>query len=115
MIVGTRLFRLSLNTSSAAARQQEDSIRLEQATRALRQDVWHAKKIELSDADRLHLTGDALDVTWSTTPEFTRSENDARQKWPGLDLRFERQGPWVVVKRGGAEVALLRQLEGGTR
>ena len=115
VVVATRLFRLSLNTANAAAVQQEDSLRLEQATRALRQDVWHATKIELPDATHLHLTGDKLDVTWNGAPNLTRSEDDVHQQWPRLELRFERQGPWVVVKRAGAEVALLRQLEGGTR
>jgi type II secretory pathway component PulJ len=115
VVVATRLFRLSMNTTTAAAKQQEDSLRLEQATHALRADVWHAKRIELPDADHLHLSGDRLDVTWTTKPELARSEDDQRQAWRGLHLRFERQGPWVVVKRGGAEVALLRQLEGGAR
>ena len=115
VVVATRLFRLSMNATTAAATQQEDSLRLEQATHALRADVWHAKRIELPDAGHLHLTGDKLDVTWTTQPELARGEDDQRQEWRGLDLRFERQGPWVVVKRGGAEVALLRQLEGGAR
>jgi hypothetical protein len=114
VVIATRLFRLSLNTSNAAASQQEDSLRLERATHALREDVWHAKKIELPEPTRLHLTGEKLDVTWTTQPQLTRSEGERQQQWPGLDLRFDRQGPWVVVKRGGAELALLRRLEGGT-
>jgi len=117
VVVSTRLFRLALNTSTAAARVQEDSLRLEQATHALQQDVWHATKIDLPDPSHLHLTGDQLDVTWTTMPTLARSEGDQRQEWPKLDLQFSRQEAWVVVKRQGAEVALLRQLpvQGGVR
>jgi type II secretory pathway component PulJ len=117
VVVSTRLFRLALNTSTAAARVQENSLRLEQATHALQQDVWHATKIDMPDASHLHLTGNKLDVTWTTTPTLARSEADQRQEWPKLDLHFERQETWIVVTRQGAEVALLRQLpvQGGAQ
>jgi hypothetical protein len=110
VVVSTRLFRLALNTTNAAARVQEDALRLEQATHALREDLWHATKIDLPDPSHLHLTGDKLDVTWTTAPQLARTQGDQRQQWPKLDLQFQRQETWIIVKRHGAEVALLRPL-----
>jgi hypothetical protein len=51
------------------------------------------------------------DVTWDSLDggELVRTQADEQREWSGLGLRFEQQGALVVVRRGGAEVALLRQ------
>ena len=110
VVVAERVFRLSMQTSARAASEQEDLLRLERAMTALRADVWRAEKLEI-DKSNVHVSGEGLDVTWRTGAdgEVRRIEGEDEQKWPGLGLEFERQGPWLVVRRAGADVALLRQ------
>ena len=110
VIVAERVFRLSMQTSTRAATEQEDLLRLERAMTQMRADVWRAGKIEV-DKSSVHVSGDGLDATWKTLADgnLRRSEGKDEQRWTGLGLEFERQGPWLVVRRRGAEVALLRQ------
>ena len=107
VVVADRVYRLSITTSVKAAREQEDLIRLEQAMSALRADVWHATKLETPDPTTLRIG----DVTWDSLDggELLRTQGDEQREWSELGLKFERQGSLVVVRRGGAEVALLRQ------
>ena len=119
VIVAERVFRLSMQTSTRAATEQEDLLRLERAMTQMRADVWRAGKIEV-DKSSVHVSGDGLDATWKTLADgnLRRSEGKDEQRWTGLGLEFERQGPWLVVRRRGAEVALLRQaveVKGGVK
>ena len=119
VIVAERVFRLSMQTSTRAATEQEDLLRLERAMTQMRADVWRAGKIEV-DKSSVHVSGDGLDATWKTLADgnLRRSEGKDEQRWTGLGLEFERQGPWPVVRRRGAEVALLRQaveVKGGVK
>ena len=120
VVVAERVFRLSVQTSARAASEQEDLLRLERAMTQLRADVWRAKKLEIAKSS-VHVSAEGLDATWQTAAdgELQRTEGDAVQHWTGLGLEFERQGPWLVVRRGEAEVALLRQavgdLKGGVK
>ncbi len=63
-VVADRVFRLSLQTSSKVAREQEESIRLEQAIKTLRADVWSARNVEATGTSGLRIT-DARAGTWS--------------------------------------------------
>jgi hypothetical protein len=112
VIVAERLFRLSLQTTAKAAREEEDLIRLDQVIGVLRADLWHAAKADAPDKSRLLITAAPSDaVQWQTDPssgDLTRNQNDEERRWTELGLEFERQGPWVVVRRRGAEVALLQ-------
>jgi Tfp pilus assembly protein PilX len=111
VIVADRVFRLSVQTSARAAREQEDLLRLEQAMTALRADVWQAAKVETPDKSSLHLASESADIIWQTSSsgDLRRIEKETEQQWTGLNLSFERQGAWLVVNRRGAEIALLRQ------
>jgi hypothetical protein len=110
VVVADRVFRLSVQTSSRAALEQEDLQRLDRAMTALRADVWRATKIE-TDKSSVRVSGEGLDAMWKTSAEgnLRRTEGEEEQQWMGLGLEFERQGPWLVVRRSGAELALLGQ------
>jgi type II secretory pathway component PulJ len=111
VVVADRVFRLSMQTSARAAKEQEDLQRLDRALTALRADVWRAGKVEV-DKSSVHVSAaEGLDATWKTLAngELGRTQGQEEQRWTGLGLEFERQGPWLVVRRRGAEVALLRQ------
>jgi type II secretory pathway pseudopilin PulG len=119
VIVAERVFRLSMQTSTRAATEQEDLLRLERAMTQLRADVWRAGKIEVEKFS-VHVSGAGLDATWKTIADgkLHRTEGKDEEQWTGLGLEFERQGPWLVVRRRGAEVALLRQaieMKGGVK
>jgi type II secretory pathway component PulJ len=119
VVVADRVFRLSMQTAARAAKEQEDLQRLERAMTALRADVWRAAKIEV-DKTSVHVSGEGLDARWKSLADgdLQRSEGDNEQQWTGLGLEFERQGPWLVVRRRGAEVALFRQaveMKGGVK
>ncbi|MDB5324280.1 MAG: hypothetical protein JWN40_5911 [Phycisphaerales bacterium] len=117
VIVADRVFRLSVQTSARAAKEQEDLLRLEQAMTALRAEVWQAAKVETPDKSTVHLTAEGTDVTWQTLPDddLKRTDKDSEQQWTALNLSFERQGSWLVVSRRGAEIALLRQAPSTTK
>ena len=55
-VVADRVFRLSLQTSAKVAREQEESIRLEQAINTLRADVWGARNVEANGTSGLRIT-----------------------------------------------------------
>ena len=119
VVVAERVFRLSVQTSARAASEQEDLLRLERAMTALRADVWNAAKVE-TDKRTVHVSGEGLDASWKCLPDgdLRRTQGDEVQQWTGLSLEFERQGPWLVVRRRGADVALLRQsaeMKGGVK
>jgi len=110
-VVADRVFRLSLQTSSKVAREQEESIRLEQAIKTLRADVWSARNVEATGTSGLRITdarGHA--VRWETQADgdVVRTQgDDQRQRWSELRLEFVRDGQWLVVRQRGVEVALL--------
>jgi type II secretory pathway pseudopilin PulG len=110
VVVAERVFRLSVQTSARAALEQEDLQRLDRALTALRADVWRAGKVEVEKSS-VHVSAEGLDATWKTLGdgELRRTQGKEEQRWAGLGLEFERQGPWLVVRRRGAEAALLRQ------
>jgi type II secretory pathway component PulJ len=110
-VVADRVFRLSLLTCSKAAREQEESIRLEQAINTLRADVWGARNLEATGTSRLRIT-DARGraVRWETQAdgEVVRTQgDDQQQRWSELRLELVRDGQWLVVRRGGVDMALL--------
>jgi type II secretory pathway component PulJ len=110
-VVADRVFRLSLQTSSKVAREQEESIRLEQAINTLRADVWGARTLETAGTSGLRITdGGGRAVRWETQNdgEVVRSQGeDPPQRWSELRLEFLRDGQWLSVRRSGVEVALL--------
>jgi type II secretory pathway pseudopilin PulG len=111
-VVAVRVFRLSMLTTERAAREQETLIRQEQAMRTLREDIGSATQVEVQQG-RLR----AGQVEWRSEPggDLVRVAGDDQRRWTELGETFERQGAWVVVRRGGREVALLRQRTGGAR
>jgi type II secretory pathway component PulJ len=111
-VVAERVFRLSMLTTERAAREQETLIRQEQAMRALSEDVRTATQLDVQSA-KLR-TGD---VEWRSEPngDLIRASGKDQQRWTGLRVNFERQDGWLVVRRGGREIALLHQRTGGAR
>lgn len=111
VIVADRLFRLSMQTTTQSTRRQEDLIRLGQAIHALRDDVWSATKVEVSDRSTLSVTLASGAVHWKALPDgrvVRTPDGGDESTWNALHLEFARQGPWVVVHRAGSEIALLR-------
>jgi type II secretory pathway component PulJ len=110
-VVADRVFRLSLQTTSKVAREQEESIRLEQATNTLRADVWGARNVETAATSGLRITdagGSAVQWETQANGDVVRTQGeDQRQRWSELRLEFVRDGQWLIVRRGGVEVALL--------
>jgi type II secretory pathway component PulJ len=110
-VVADRVFRLSLQTTSKVAREQEESIRLEQAINTLRADVWGARNIEAMGTSALRIIdAGGRAVGWETQAngDVVRIQGDnQRQRWSALRLEFVRDGQWLIVQRGGVEVALL--------
>jgi type II secretory pathway component PulJ len=109
-VVAVRVFRLSMQTVERSAREQELLIREGQAMGVMREDVWGAAKVAV-EAKRVRLS----EVEWQTEGDgaLVRSAGDDVRRWTGLGVMFERQGSWVVVRRGEREVALLRQRAAG--
>ena len=109
-VVAVRVFRLSMQTVERSAREQEILIREGQAMGVMREDVWGAAKVE-AEAKRLRIA----DVEWRTegNGDLLRVAGDEVRRWTGLGMTFEREGSWVVARRGEHEVALLRQRAAG--
>jgi hypothetical protein len=115
-VVADRVFVLSIKTASKAAKEQEELIRLEQAIGVLRADLWSAAKVEVPDKMRLRITGkDAGPAEWKTgaAGELIRLQDKEQRRWTGSNFEFERHDSLIVVRRQGAEVALLRSPRAG--
>jgi type II secretory pathway component PulJ len=117
-VVATHVFRLAIRTSSAAAVDQDERTRLEQALGVLRRDAWEAKALEIPEMSKAVLAGAGKrPIVWTTQKDgaVVRTVDAEERRWKGLNLSFEREGRLVVVRRDGNEVALLRQASGGNR
>lgn len=113
-IMAERVVRLSLHTLNKAEAEQNELIRLERAMHALRADIWEARGLEVIDKGHVRISGEA-DVEWKCEAggDLVRVEKTEEQRWGNLDVEFDKEGAWLVVKRRGVEVALFQQANAG--
>jgi len=119
-VMAEHIARLSLQTLNKTGVEQDELIRIERALFQLREDVWNASSVEAIDKEHVRVTSDrGIAIDWQTVlpGDLTRTEKGEEQHWADLKLSFERQGVWLVVRRGVAEVALFQQAKatGGTK
>jgi hypothetical protein len=108
-VAAARVFRQSVLTTRTAAEGQERSIRLEQALRTLRADVWQATAIDGVEPAQLRLTAPDANIQWRSETHLTRTAGKDSQTWSELDLRFEKQGAAIVVKDKENLLAVLER------
>jgi Tfp pilus assembly protein PilX len=110
-LAATRVFRLSILSTQSAAKDQERSLRLEQAMRTLRADVWQAASIQAVEPGQLRLTNSNSPVEWRTDAEgnLTRTAGQDSQTWNTLHVSFTHQGPTILLKEKEKTVAALEQ------
>jgi Tfp pilus assembly protein PilX len=110
-LAATRVFRLSILSTQSAARDQERSLRLEQAMRKLRADVWQAASIQNVEPGQLRLTNSTSPLEWRADAEgnLIRTAGQDVQTWNTLQVTFARQGPAILLKQRDKTVAVLEQ------
>jgi hypothetical protein len=106
-----RVVRLSLHTLDKAGHEQDELIRIERAMHALRADVWAAREVRVVDGSHLRIDG-KIDWTCEKSGELTRVEKEGEQRWVIPGITFAKEDQWVVVRRDGAEVELMQQMDG---
>jgi type II secretory pathway pseudopilin PulG len=111
MLAATRVFRLSILSTQSASREQERALRLEQAMRALRADVWQASAVQSVQPNQLQLTTGDSPVRWDIDGEgnLTRSAGKDSQSWSTLNMTFSGDGRAILVKRKDEPIAVLEQ------
>jgi hypothetical protein len=110
-LAATRVFRLSILSTQSAAKDQERSLRLEQAMRTLRADVWQATSIQAVERGQLRLINSDSPVEWRAGAEgsLTRTAGQDSQRWNALQVNFARQGTTILVKEKDKTLAVLEQ------
>ena len=114
-LVAGQIFYGVTRTTSHVNERQTSQIRVDQAIRRLRQDVWNATQISLSDAGHLQLKVRDKSITWTAGPSLKREAGEATQRWDELqtELHFEQHGPTVSLAQeptqgeAGGRVTLL--------
>ena len=108
-VAAARVFRQSVLTTRTAAVGQERSIRLEQALRTLRADVWQATSVDAIQATHIHLAAPDAAIQWRSDAHLTRTAGKDSQTWTDLALRFERQGSAILVRDKEHLLAVLER------
>jgi hypothetical protein len=108
-VAAARVFRQSVLTTRTAADGQERSIRLQQALRTLRADVWQATAIDAVEPTQLRLTTPDTPVQWRADVHATRTAGKETQSWTDLPLRFEKQGSAILVRDKDNLLAVLER------
>ena len=114
LVAGQIFFSVARTTSSVSQRQTAQ-IRVDQAVRRLRQDVWNATQISLSDPQHLQIKIGDKSVSWTTGQSLKREAGSETQHWDELqtDLHFEQRGPTVSLAQepmqgeSGGHITLL--------
>jgi len=125
--VTAHLFRTTVRTWHDTAARQTAHTRFDTALRQLREDVWSATSITITDKHAMLLHGPGgVEVGWRSLPSgaLTRMETgtSAPREWDGLgEFSFAVEGPNVTVTQSGdrgSQVVLTSQamqLEGAAR
>jgi Tfp pilus assembly protein PilX len=110
-LAATRVFRLSILSTQSASWEQERSLRLEQALRMLRADVWQASAVKSVQPNQLQLTTADLAVQWKIDADgnLTRTAGKDAQSWATLNLTFSGDGRAILVKRKDQPIAVVEQ------
>jgi type II secretory pathway pseudopilin PulG len=114
LVAGQLFFGITRATSQVNQRQAAQ-IRVDQAVRRLRQDVWNATQITVPDPQHLQIKLADKSVTWSAGQFLKRDTGAESQRWDELqtDLHFEQRGPTVSLAQeptqgeSGGRVTLL--------
>jgi len=114
------LFRASLLTCQASARDCDQASRLDSALLSLRRDIWQAGDIRVSDPTTVELTaGDGTKIVWRINPDASAQRigpNGRSTRWEPMDLqlRFVRDGSTLLVVHSGPPenqaIALVSQV-----
>ena len=108
-VAAARVFRQSVLTTRTAADGQERSIRLHQALRTLRADVWQAASVDAIEATHIRLAAPDSAIQWRADAHLTRTAGKDSQTWSDLGLRFERQGSAILVRDKEDLLAVLER------
>lgn len=119
-LVSMQLFRATLRTWSASAKEQAVQSRFDLAIGQLRRDVWSATSIELANptsisihnpSESIHWTAEA----WSGLSRKSDHPADGRH-WLDLgNITFELRGPTLIVhlspthEEAGGDMVLMSQ------
>ncbi len=114
-LVAGQLFFSVARTTSSVNQRQTAQIRVDQAARRLRQDVWNASQITLPDPQHLQIKIADKSVTWTAGQSLKRESGSDTQHWDELqtDLHFEQHGPTVSLAQeptqgeSGGRITLL--------
>lgn len=110
-VLAERVVRLSLHTLDKTGREQDELIRIERAMHALRAVIWEAREVRVVDGSHLRIDG-GVEWSYEKSGDLTRKEADQEQRWLIPGITFAKENQWVVVRRDGAEVALMQQMDG---
>jgi type II secretory pathway pseudopilin PulG len=114
-LVAGQTFLGVTRTTTQLTQHQTSQIRVDQAIRRLRQDVWNATQITLPDPQHLHIQLGDKSVTWTTAQSLKRESGSDLQHWDDLQttLHFEQHGPTISLAQdptqseAGGRVTLL--------
>ena len=114
-LVAGQLFVGVTRSTTTVNQRQTAQIRLDQAVRRLRQDVWNATQITLPDPQHLQLKINDKSITWTATQDLKRESASDSQLWTDLQttLYFEQHGPTISLAQdpsqgeSGGRITLL--------
>ena len=114
-LVAGQLFVGVTRSTTTVDQRQTAQIRVDQAVRRLRQDVWNATQITLPDPQHLQIKINDQSITWTAGQTLKREFASESQHWDDLQttLHFDQHGPTISLAQeptqgeSGGHITLL--------
>ena len=114
-LVAGQLFVGVTRSTTTVDQRETAQIRVDQAVRRLRQDVWNATQITLPDPQHLQIKINDQSITWTAGQTLKRESASESQHWDDLQttLHFDQHGPTISLAQeptqgeSGGHITLL--------